>query len=808
MCDVSLKSWRIIPGISRHIRKKIGVWGTLMSKSGRGHARRIEIACVAVISVAMSGHAVSQEQQSQPSLPPIVVEQLSRRPESVIPQPDSNQRAKPRRARRTIHQRSTPASGMVDLAAQQAAAEAYGTREGSEAQGYKPSTVSNFGPFGQVPILDAPYSVNVISADMLKNIQASSTEDALRISPVVQVTIPANRITAPAAYGINLRGFLSQGTKINGLSMGSFSMVVPIEDKERIEIFTGLTGFLYGATDVGGVVNYVYKKPTPVPYYSVTLGDYGNTSGFVDLDAGGPIDKDGTFAYRLNVVGQDGKLPTDPQKMSRGLVTGVFDWNITSETKLELIASHQVQEMNVGAVWIPAFGGFQFDFKTVPDPSKFWGQLYTSEKYTTDYVETNFNSKINDIFSVRAAYSFKQTEQSPFTNIQNYWDDNKGAYEQYAFGVTNSHVATHSAYGYLDADFTTGFIQHKVTVGASGLQSLWRTGAANGNTTTSDVFYNINQGPTYTEDPNLQPLVPWFGQQVNSAEQKLSNVILGDYIKFDDHWSALLGVNYATVQEENYNNYTPPFELTSAIKQSRASPSYSLIYKPVSWISTYATYSESLEPGTFVPNLPFYTNAGSILPPYVGEEYELGVKANVGEVLLTAAWFNIDKANQFARTNPDGTFTYVSDGREVHRGIELTATGNIAAGLRILGGVTLMDATVEKTANPATDGKRPINVSNQMAKTTLECDLPFLHGLTLTGGVYYFGKQAANTINAVWLAPFVTEDIGLRYRTKLWSGQEAIFRLNVKNLTNHPYWMNTGFSGAPRTIAFSGQIKF
>ncbi len=95
-----------------------------------------------------------------------------------------------------------------------------------------------------------------------------------------------------------------------------------------------------------------------------------------------------------------------------------------------------------------------------------------------------------------------------------------------------------------------------------------------------------------------------------------------------------------------------------------------------------------------------------------------------------------------------------------------------------------------------------------MVKATLEYDLPFLHGLTLTGGAYYFGKQAADAVNAVWIDPFVTEDVGLRYRTKLPTGQEAIYRLNVKNLTNHAYWLNNQFVGQPRTIAFSGQILF
>ncbi len=217
-----------------------------------------------------------------------------------------------------------------------------GHERGSETQGYKPTTVTNFGPFGQVPILNAPYSVNVISSDMLENIQASSNEDAFHISPVAQVQTPYD--FALHTY-VNLRGFQVRKSLDRRLRTGTFGThSVPVEDKERIEIITGLTGFLYGGTDVGGVVNYVYKTPTPVPYYSVTLGDYGNTSGYVHLDAGGPLDKDGTFAYRLNIVGQDGTLPVDPQKLKRGLVTGVFDWNIAPDTKLEIIGSHQDQD--------------------------------------------------------------------------------------------------------------------------------------------------------------------------------------------------------------------------------------------------------------------------------------------------------------------------------------------------------------------------------------------------------------------------------------------------------------------------------
>ena len=272
---------------------------------------------------------------------------------------------------------------------------------------------------------------------------------------------------------------------------------------------------------------------------------------------------------------------------------------------------------------------------------------------------------------------------------------------------------------------------------------------------------------------------------------------------------ALLGGNYATISQENFQTFNgPPFPLTSSVTQSKLTPTYSLIYKPVSWVSTYATYSESLQNGSPVPLNQGYTNGGQLLPPYLGKQYEIGAKADYAGVLWTVAWFNINKANEYTRFNSDGTFTLLQDGRQVHQGIELTATGNIAPGLRVLGGVTWMDAKVVNSGDPLLDNKRPVNVANNFAKVSLEYDLPFLRGLTLTGGVYYVGKAPADAVNVVWLDSYVTADIGLRYRTILPTGQETIWRLNISNLTNHAYWLSNNYVGAPRTVSFSGTIKF
>jgi iron complex outermembrane recepter protein len=247
----------------------------------------------------------------------------------------------------------------------------------------------------------------------------------------------------------------------------------------------------------------------------------------------------------------------------------------------------------------------------------------------------------------------------------------------------------------------------------------------------------------------------------------------------------------------------------------------SLIYKPISQVSIYGTYSQSLQPGQVVQNAgsTIYTNNGTSLPPFVGTQYEIGAKATVGGLLLTAAVFQITQALQYAQFNNNGTYTYVQNGQQRNRGIELTATGNVFTGFRVLTGLTLIDPRITESAssstNPSLDGLEPIGVASVLAKMTAEYDVPLVKGFTLTGGVYYTGRQAVDTRNTDWIPAFVTEDLGFRYRLTDWYGEklpygrEWIFRFQVANIANADYWLSPyGYVGQPRTFLASAQVKF
>lgn len=128
--------------------------------------------------------------------------------------------------------------------------------------------------------------------------------------------------------------------------------------------------------------------------------------------------------------------------------------------------------------------------------------------------------------------------------------------------------------------------------------------------------------------------------------------------------------------------------------------------KPWQNVSVYASYIEGLETGTTVGDN--YANAGEVFAPYVSKQYEAGVKVDWGSVTTTLAAFQIARPNTVAVASATGGLPTLSlDGEQENRGIELNAYGEVFDGVRLLGGVTFLDARQIKTANGTYNGKGP-----------------------------------------------------------------------------------------------------
>jgi len=183
------------------------------------------------------------------------------------------------------------------------------------------------------------------------------------------------------------------------------------------------------------------------------------------------------------------------------------------------------------------------------------------------------------------------------------------------------------------------------------------------------------------------------------------------------------------------------------------------------------------------------------------------VKYNAGTFGVTAAVFQITQPNVFTTT----AGRLVDDGEQRNRGLELSTFGQPLSGLRLLGGVTFIDAEQTKTLNGINNGKDAIGVPKVNVVINGEYDIYALPGLTLTGRISSFSEAQADNANTQSIPGWTTFDAGVRYVTHL-SGNKVTLRANVMNLADKNYWNSVSRSfitmGAPRTALLSATIDF
>lgn len=674
-------------------------------------------------------------------------------------------------------------------------------KEGSAEAGYKPETAKTAGPWGDKPILDTPYSIHTTSSALIENMISGSTDQFLKFDPLVKAGWGS---TVSGFLSTSLRGFWNSEVTRDGIPVRYSWLSTDVEDLERIEVLTGLSGFLYGSGNVGGLINLVSKRPTKEPLANLSGGNYGGGQYFVHADLGGPIDKEGRFAYRLNFANVDGSTAVSSQKLNRKLVSGALDWQVTDNFLLQVDGSHSEYKLFGSSGFFALWGVQQYPSASDYDNRRSLTPNWGFQAIDANRVGANVRWDIDGATTLRAGYLYLEERRNIAIPTALWIQANGTVWLGNSKWVDFLDQNT-GGYAYIDRRFDTFSVEHKLTFGTnfSGYE-LWPHKDGN-------LYYEVLY-PSI-QAAMLAPEYAWptAGKEPRYLQSKFDNlnVVLGDDIRINDQLSALLGVNYSNMTAKSYKTTG---ELTSKYDKSAFTPSFSLVYKPWSNVSTYGTYMESMEQGPIVSDsaTPSYTNGGQILAPTISNQIEFGAKSEVGGTLLTAAIFQIDKANSFDRYNADGTRTMTQDGRQVHKGIELTATGKITDDLTIFGGATFLDARIKKSNTSTAEGKIPVGVARNKASLYAEYRLPFMEGLFLTGGASYTGNIYLDTVNEHITPAFVVGDVGFRYETKIYD-KTFIARMNVSNVSDHRYWIGASTSvalGQPRTVSFSATIKF
>ncbi|HAI55984.1 MAG TPA: TonB-dependent siderophore receptor, partial [Acinetobacter nosocomialis] len=384
--------------------------------------------------------------------------------------------------------------------------------------------------------------------------------------------------------------------------------------------------------------------------------------------------------------------------------------------------------------------------------------------------------------------------------------DKHGNYGIYDFRSPDDTRITNQFAAGLNGQFNTANIQHQI---AFEIQHSYKTlKRYNSNSMELDP---IGTGNIYEETKDYAPAQVDLRNYYKALESNQTAFTISDRVQFNDQWSTLLGGKLIHLDEQAYNSDGQQSRDTDL---NKFLPQLALMYSPTSATNLYASYAKGLSDGG---EAPWYAeaNAYQVLSPRNSGQYELGVKQQIRNFLLTAAIFDLKQDNQYTTTNSKGKLEFIEQGEQHNQGIELGLTGALTDTLDVSSGITFTKSRLVDIDTDSYKGHQTQNVPKVRATAQLSYKVPSVEGLRLLSGMQYSSSKYANKEGTAKVGGYSVFNIGAAYKTNF-AGHDTTFRFNIDNLFNKKYWRDVGafmgddylFLGNPRTAQFSTTFSF
>lgn len=673
---------------------------------------------------------------------------------------------------------------------------------GKRESGYTSDTQSG-ATFGEQSIFDTPFSVTTIPQEVLLDQQVRALGDIARNDPSTTVSTPPGFNDT-----VNLRGFnLDNSTSYRREGLIFQNQVQsPFENKAAVEIIKGPASVRYGFTPPGGMINYVLKRPTDTPYRFVqAFGDSFGSVG-VHADLGGRISD--TLGYRINVVAANEATFVEGVAGPRYMVSALFEWRPTDRLTIDVEGEYQFRELEEQANL--SLGSFADDVT----PAERRALIESFDRTTFIGQEWGTYPTSNFVGSIGARYEFseKWTVQARAQQMRLERDQQaagiafgtlqaNGDFEQDIFFDADQVRDPFSAEIFVTGQLDTFGITHDIAFGGAISRNPLRFSLGGDCCLvagTSNIFNPVAlPRPPVNETPDVDAIR--FNQDA---------LFVSDLITLTNQFKLFAAVRWS--RQENLDRFNDAETLETTYEDSDFVPSFGVLFTPTERLTVYASYAEGITQGEQIPEeaVNFGIGGDAFLPPAATSQFEAGVKAEIGRgAIITAAYFDISQP--LATFNEDDVFGYLGD--QVHRGVEVTLTGEVVPGLRLIAGGLYLDPTIDNPNDPVLDGNRPSGVPEYQINLFADYEVAAVPGFALNGGVFLTGERFADELNTFTIDGYIRVDLGLRYAFDL-GDQRLTARVNVRNVTNENFVEGTAFGsflfGSPRAAFFSLAAEF
>lgn len=634
------------------------------------------------------------------------------------------------------------------------------------------------------PILEIPQAINVVTAEQVSTQGARNLTQALRYTPGLSTGGFTDRNAI--ADEITSRGFAPTPLYFDGAyvpyagSLGGAPQIDPYT-LERIEVLKGPSSVLFGQNQPGGLINLVSKRPTREAQHQVRLGagSYNRVNGA--FDSSGPLDEQGTFAYRLIGVANKGNDQVDHTRNERTLLAPSLTWTPNDTTALTLLAQVQRDSGLADYQSLPRIGSLE--------------RGPTGEKIDRNFFsgDSNFNHYKRDQFIAGYDFSHAFSDDLTFRSTSRYTDVRdryKGFYLRSfvtdGAGVTDytranrvkldwrQHNIAWTVDNNLEYKFATGALQHTTLAGVDYRHFTRKYDGLNAYNVLPVNLYGKNNFDSSSVTPVLD--TRWD----NTVRQ--TGVYFQDQIRLD-RWILTVGGRQDWAEIDNKDLLAHSI---ASQRDNKFTGRVGLTYVTDFGLAPYVSYSQSFLPtlGTAAPE-----RGGKAFEPTEGEQYEVGVKYQpLEKTLLTASVFQVKQKNVL--TGDTVYEQYQTQSGEVRsRGVELELKSSID-NVDVLAAATYIDSFYTKSTY-GDQGNR--NESQAPVSATLWADYHFtgsaVDGLTVGAGARYTGRKPGDSANSFDVPSFVVYDATVRYDlSKLdpsLRGLQTSF--NVQNLFDREY---------------------
>ncbi len=673
------------------------------------------------------------------------------------------------------------------------------------------ATQARLGAFGNRDVLRTPFRLTGYTEKTIRDQQARSVADVTLNEPSVRQDAPA----FSERDSFFIRGFsvTNLDTLYDGLPYIGNPRKGHLEGIEQVDVLLGPTALALGGTGrVGGTINLIPKRAGDEPLTRLTTSWLSDSQIWTHLDVGRRYGASGEWGVRGNLSYRNGDTALEHNSNEIGVATLGLDYR-SDRLRASFDLNHTNQNINAPTSLFNAAPelGREVPF-TLPDAPD--GDINTSNPF--EFHDSSYNMAAGRVeydiqpnTTVYAAAGISRYRENFLTTNYEIFNSNGDALNYY--GYNPQEIEGNSVEVGLRSAFTTGAVEHQLNIGLTYSMNENHRGLDVHPSVQGFEGYPINiYDPVYQNGPPDISGLPRAKDTIPFSDLRTRSIFIADTMSFMDNRVQLtLGGRYTDFHTRGFVTRTRLGAIGSQNfndEQSDFSPAIAASARVTEDLTVYANYVEALTEGPTAPNAA--ANAGQLFPASVNKQKEIGARYELGGAVLSAALFEIRQPNGFTDLV---TGEFGVNGHQVNRGLELAVFGEPIDGLRLLGGVTFMDAELDQPGGE-TDGNDAPGIPDTAVSLYAEYDTPWIEDLSLNGRVVYSGSNYYDPENTVKVADWTRLDLGARYTMERPNGRSVEFRANINNVLNENYWASSarGFlaAGAPRTFALSASMTF